>query len=87
MTVITGNEFGLALCGVFGIDPKHIGNITLNARAGEIATVTIERAVTEEETGKLLKVLSAYALLDQSGPAQQGSLDLPHTNPDRHNEN
>jgi hypothetical protein len=60
--IVTGEELGLALCNVFGLDPDRVVTITIKCAADEIVKVHVERFITTDEATALTKVLARYEL-------------------------
>jgi hypothetical protein len=57
-------ELGLKLLELFGIDPKHVTDITINAHAGEVPYVTIIKVIPDSVG--LCDVLNTYELVEKS---------------------
>jgi hypothetical protein len=58
----TGNSLGDALLKAMGIDSKMVLEMSLCIKPGELATVTIVRAIIESEAAEMLKALEQYTV-------------------------
>jgi hypothetical protein len=62
MAIKTGNSLGMEVLKVLGIDHRMVIGLTIDMQAGQMATVTITRGVTDDEAAELRRVLENYAL-------------------------
>lgn len=69
MTIVTGNDLGIALCAALGIDAtaQKVSNITISAQAGDVATVTISRWIDVDEGRGLKEIVEKYDLAKKAG--------------------
>lgn len=70
MAIQTSESVGVAILKALGIEAKMVMGVSLNLQPGEIATVTIERALDSEQVGQLVKHLETYDLVKKGEPRQ-----------------
>jgi hypothetical protein len=60
---VHGRTLGVSLCNALGLDPAQVRSLTLTTDAESVATVVVERFVTNDEAGEMAKVLTEYGLV------------------------
>ena len=62
VNIETSESLGNALLKAMGIDNKMVLEMSLSMKPGELATVTIVRAILEPEAAEMLKALEQYTV-------------------------
>jgi hypothetical protein len=57
--IATGNEVALAMLKAVGVDSRGVLKVQLNTERGEVASLTIVRALDAEDMARLSKQLEA----------------------------
>ncbi len=52
------NDFGLKLCKALGINSDHVNSITVNVKAGNLGTVTVQRFLTNEAGDRMNELIT-----------------------------
>lgn len=60
---MTGQELGTQLCEALGLDPSDVLSLTLRCGVDDLAVVTVERVVTDEDGIAIGTSLRAYDLV------------------------
>lgn len=60
MTIQSGSDLGRAILEALGLDPSTARSVTIRCAAGEVATVTVERMVLDDDGAKIVASLERY---------------------------
>ena len=62
-TVTTGQELGLELCRVLGLDSNKVRGIKIEAEVGHAAVITVKNFIHDSETAEIKECLEKYYLV------------------------
>lgn len=60
---ITGYEIGAKLVKALGLEGKRVSKVDLHFECDQLVTVTVERAMFDEEAMEVVKLLDEYCLV------------------------
>lgn len=63
--ILTGSQLGQELAKALGLDPKKVRSLTIRCAVNEVATVTAETFVVDEQAGQVATLLQRYVLVEK----------------------